>query len=100
MGTEAASRGEKIKIKVEQHTFTFRRTWCAAWLFTTGFLHLGFLESAARHRLVARTISARISARLRGDLMEWRFTLLEGTAGDSEPQEIGRIVAKMVPKLN
>lgn len=35
------SRGEKIKIKIEQHTLTFG-TWCAAWLFTIGFLHLSF----------------------------------------------------------
>jgi len=29
------------KIKVEQHTFA-GGFWCAAWLFTIGFLHLGF----------------------------------------------------------
>ena len=29
------------KIKIEQHTFT-GSAWCAALLFTIGFLHLGF----------------------------------------------------------
>jgi hypothetical protein len=40
MADEGNSR-EKIKIRVEQHTFT-AGTWCAAWLFTIGFLHLNF----------------------------------------------------------
>jgi uncharacterized membrane protein len=29
------------KIRIEQHTFT-GSAWIAAWLFTVGFLHLGF----------------------------------------------------------
>jgi hypothetical protein len=29
------------KIKVEQHTFT-GGAWIASWLFTIGFVHLGF----------------------------------------------------------
>jgi uncharacterized membrane protein len=29
------------KIKIEQHTF-MGSAWIAAWLFTVGFLHLGF----------------------------------------------------------
>jgi len=29
------------KIKIERHTFT-GGAWIAAWLFTVGFLHLGF----------------------------------------------------------
>ena len=35
------SRGEKIKIKIEQHTLT-GGLWFAAWLYTIGFLHLTF----------------------------------------------------------
>jgi hypothetical protein len=41
MGDEGSSRGEKIRIKVEQHTLT-GGLWCATWLFTIGYLHLGF----------------------------------------------------------
>jgi hypothetical protein len=51
MADEGNSR-EKIKIRVEQHTFT-AGTWCAAWLFTIGFLHLNFLGGRARDPLVA-----------------------------------------------
>jgi hypothetical protein len=29
------------KIRIEQHSFT-GGLWCAAWLFTIGFLHLSF----------------------------------------------------------
>jgi hypothetical protein len=29
------------RIKIEQHTFT-GGVWCAAWLFTIGYLHLHF----------------------------------------------------------
>jgi len=29
------------KIRIEQHTF-MGSLWCAAWLFTIGFLHLDF----------------------------------------------------------
>jgi len=32
---------EKEKIRIEQHTF-MGTVWIAAWLFTIGFLHLGF----------------------------------------------------------
>ena len=41
MATEATSRGEKIKIKIEQHTLT-GGLWFGAWLYTIGFLHLSF----------------------------------------------------------
>ena len=41
MADEGNTRGEKIKVKIEQHTLT-GGLWCAAWLFTIGFLHLGF----------------------------------------------------------
>ena len=32
---------EKMKIRIEQHTF-MGTVWTAAWLFTIGFLRLGF----------------------------------------------------------
>ena len=35
------TRGEKMKIKIEQHTF-MGTVWIGAWLFTIGFLHLEF----------------------------------------------------------
>jgi uncharacterized membrane protein len=39
---EADTHGEDMeKIRIEQHTF-MGSLWCAAWLFTIGFLHLGF----------------------------------------------------------
>ena len=38
--TENAGAG-KIIIRIEQNTST-AGTWCAAWLFTIGFLHLDF----------------------------------------------------------
>jgi hypothetical protein len=39
---DATTRGEKTqKIRIEQHTF-MGTVWCASWLFTIGFLHLGF----------------------------------------------------------
>jgi len=44
MASEASaesSRGEKIKIKIEQHTLT-GGLWFAAWLYSIGFLHLNF----------------------------------------------------------
>jgi hypothetical protein len=43
MAGEGNSPGEKIKIRIEQHSFT-AGMWCAAWLFTIGFLHLGFWQ--------------------------------------------------------
>ncbi len=46
MAAEASavnSRGEKIKIKIEQHTLT-GGLWFAAWLYTVGFLHLHFWQ--------------------------------------------------------
>jgi uncharacterized membrane protein len=36
--------GPAQKIKVEQHTFT-GTLWCVGWLFTIGFLHLGFWKA-------------------------------------------------------
>ena len=41
---DEGSRGEKIRIKIEQHTLT-GGLWCAAWLFTIGFLHLTFWKA-------------------------------------------------------
>ena len=44
MAPEGNAHGEKEKmqkIRIEQHTF-MGTLWCAAWLFTIGFLHLGF----------------------------------------------------------
>jgi len=39
---QSDTRGENMeKIKIQQHTFT-GGMWAAAWLFTIGFLHLGF----------------------------------------------------------
>ena len=32
------------KIKIQQHTLT-GGAWCAAWLFTIGYLHLGFWKA-------------------------------------------------------
>jgi len=46
MASEASaetSRGEKIKIKIEQHTLT-GGLWFAAWLYSIGFLHLNFWQ--------------------------------------------------------
>lgn len=37
----ADEHGQKMKIKIEQHSFA-GIVWCAAWLFTIGFLHLDF----------------------------------------------------------
>jgi hypothetical protein len=35
------TRGEKMKIRIEQHTF-MGTVWIGAWLFTIGFLNLEF----------------------------------------------------------
>jgi len=46
MASEASaetSRGEKIKIKIEQHTLT-GGLWFAAWLYSIGFLRLNFWQ--------------------------------------------------------
>jgi uncharacterized membrane protein len=42
-GTDCVSKaGDHMeKIRIEQHTF-MGSVWVAAWLFTIGFLHLGF----------------------------------------------------------
>lgn len=40
----ADDQGQKMKIRVKQHTFT-GSLWFAAWLFTIGFLHLGFWKA-------------------------------------------------------
>jgi hypothetical protein len=37
----AGEQGQKMKIRIEQHTFT-GTVWSAAWLFTIGFLHFTF----------------------------------------------------------
>jgi hypothetical protein len=42
MAPEGNAHGEHMqKIRIEQHTF-MGTLWIAAWLFTIGFLHLGF----------------------------------------------------------
>jgi hypothetical protein len=46
MAAEASaetSRGERIKIKIEQHTLT-GGLWFAAWLYSIGFLRLHFWQ--------------------------------------------------------
>jgi len=44
MSTE--EQGSKsTKVQIVQHTF-FGGLWCAAWLFTIGYLHLGFWRGA------------------------------------------------------
>ena len=40
MGTDDCNKNVQ-KIRIEQHTF-MGMLWCAAWLFTIGFLHLSF----------------------------------------------------------
>jgi len=57
---ETKPKDEKMKIRIEQHTF-MGSVWMAAWLFTVGFLHLGFwkgvLESCyGRTILVSTTV--------------------------------------------
>jgi len=42
MATDACTNHPQ-RIRIEQHTFT-GGLWCAAWLFTIGYLHLGFLR--------------------------------------------------------
>jgi hypothetical protein len=37
----ADEQGRKMRIKIEQHSF-MGIVWCAAWLFTIGYLHLDF----------------------------------------------------------
>jgi len=44
MAPEETTRAERMgKIRIEQHT-SMGMLWCAAWLFTVGFLHLGFWQ--------------------------------------------------------
>ena len=38
---EPKPKAEKMKIRIEQHTF-MGSVWIGAWLFTIAFLHLGF----------------------------------------------------------
>lgn len=40
------AEGEKIKV-VQRHAFLGGGFWCASWLFTIGFLHLGFGRAVA-----------------------------------------------------
>ena len=40
-GTKHPQKIRPEKIRIEQHTFT-GGLWCAAWLFTIGYLHLHF----------------------------------------------------------
>jgi len=58
---DEGSRGEKIRIKIEQHTLT-GGLWCAAWLFTIGFLHLNFWRGVLAIILWPYYIGAHFSA--------------------------------------
>ena len=48
------------KIRIEQHT-TLGGLWFAAWLFTIGFLHLGFWKGALALVLWAYFLGAHFS---------------------------------------
>ncbi len=52
------------KIKIEQHSF-FGGLWCAAWLFTIGFLHLTFWKGVLAILLWAYYLGAHFSSLLR-----------------------------------
>jgi hypothetical protein len=58
---DEGSRSEKIRIKIEQHTLT-GGLWCAAWLFTIGFLHLNFWRGVLAIILWPYYIGAHFSA--------------------------------------
>jgi len=52
--------GHMEKIKVEQHSFV-GGLWCAGWLFTIGFLHLGFWKGVLAIVLWAYYLGAHFS---------------------------------------
>jgi uncharacterized membrane protein len=63
MGTDG--QGSKTpKIQVVQHTFV-GGLWCAAWLFTIGFLHLGFWRGVLAIVLWPYYIGLHVSAVIR-----------------------------------
>jgi hypothetical protein len=49
------------RIKIEQHTFT-GSAWVAAWLFTIGFLHLGFWQGVLAIVVWPYYLGARLSS--------------------------------------
>jgi predicted membrane protein len=49
------------KIKIEQHSFMVG-AWCASWLFTVGFLHLGFWKIVLAFVIWPYYIGVRVSA--------------------------------------
>jgi len=62
MKPDMDAKTEKMeKIKVEQHTFA-GGLWCAAWLFTIGYLHLGFWKGVLAIVLWAYYLGAHFSS--------------------------------------
>jgi hypothetical protein len=64
MGTNADCKDSVPKIRVEQHTF-FGGMWFAAWLFTIGYLHLGFWKGVFALVIWPYFIGAHVSAIMR-----------------------------------
>jgi len=60
-GKEGREGTEKIRIRIQQHTLT-GGLWCAAWLFTVGFLHLGFWKGVLAIVLWPYYLGAHFSA--------------------------------------
>jgi hypothetical protein len=57
--------GENVqKIMIQQHSFTFG-AWCACWLFTIGFLHLGFWRAVLAIAIWPYYIGVRVSVLVR-----------------------------------
>jgi len=63
MGTDE-QRNKSPKIRVVQHTFV-GGLWCASWLFTIGFLHLGFWRGVLAIVLWPYYIGLHVSAVIR-----------------------------------
>ena len=62
MKRDMEAQTEKMeRIKVEQHTFV-GGLWCAAWLFTIGYLHLGFWKGVLAIVLWAYYLGAHCSS--------------------------------------
>jgi hypothetical protein len=55
---------EKIKV-VKRHAFLGGGFWCAAWLFTSGFLYLGFWRGVLALVIWPYYIGVRVSAWVR-----------------------------------
>jgi hypothetical protein len=54
--------GKQMKrIKIQQHSVA-GTLWCAAWLFTIGFLHLGFWQGVLAIVIWPYYIGVRVSA--------------------------------------